>query len=38
MLGMKWSRRNELLKIDIIPNDNLAVYENLRNNLVYLEG
>tara|TARA_B100000767_G_scaffold275543_1_gene313194 strand:- start:4946 stop:10432 length:5487 start_codon:yes stop_codon:yes gene_type:complete len=36
MLGMKWSRRNELLKIDIIPNDNLAVYENLRNNLVYL--
>ena len=36
MLGMKWSRRNELLKIDIIPNDNLAVYENLRNNLLYL--
>ena len=36
MLGMKWSRRNELLKIDIIPNDNIAVYENLRNNLVYL--
>ena len=36
MLGQKWSRRNELLKIDIIPNDNLKVYENLRNNLVYL--
>jgi len=37
MLGQKWIRRNELLKIDIIPNTNLKVYENLRNNLSYLK-
>ena len=36
MLGQKFVRRNELLKIDIKPNDNLSVYENLRNNLGYL--
>ena len=36
MLGQKWIRRNELLSIDIIPNDNLKVYENLRDNLNYL--
>ena len=36
MLGQKWIRRNELLKIDIKPNENLAVYENLRDNLKYL--
>lgn len=37
MLGQKWIRRNELLKIDIKPNENLSVYENLRNNLSYLK-
>jgi hypothetical protein len=37
MLGQKWLKRNELLKIDIIPNDNLKIYENLRNNLAYLK-
>ena len=37
MLGQKWVRRNELLKIDVIPNDNLKVYEKLRNNLSYLK-
>ena len=36
MLGQKWIRRNELLKIDIRPNENLSVYENLRDNLKYL--
>ena len=36
MIGQKLVRRNELLKIDIKPNSNLAVYENLRNNLGYL--
>ena len=36
MLGQKWVRRNELLKIDVEPNTNLKVYENLRNNLSYL--
>jgi hypothetical protein len=38
MLGQKWIRRNELLQIDVKPNDNLSVYENLRNNLSYLKG
>lgn len=33
MLGQKWVRRNELLQIDIEPNENLKVYENLRDNL-----
>ena len=37
MLGQKWIRKNELVKIDIKPNDNLTVYENLRNNLSYLK-
>ena len=36
MIGQKWVRRNELLKIDVEPNTNLKVYENLRNNLSYL--
>jgi hypothetical protein len=36
MLGQKWIRRNELLKIDIQPNENLSVYENLKGNLSYL--
>ena len=29
--------RNELLKIDIQPNENLKVYEQLKNNLSYLK-
>lgn len=37
MVGQKWIRRNELIKIDIKPNDNISVYENLRNNLGYLK-
>ena len=37
MLGQKWIRRNELLKIDIKPNENLKIYEKLRNNLGYLK-
>ncbi len=37
MLGQKWIRRNELLKIDIEPNNNLKVYEKLRENLSYLK-
>jgi len=37
MLGQKWIRKNELVKIDIKPNDNISVYENLRNNLSYLK-
>lgn len=36
MIGQKWSRRNELLNIDVIPNSNLQIYENLRGNLKYL--
>lgn len=37
MLGQKWIRRNELLKIDIKPNENITIYEKLRNNLYYLK-
>ena len=37
MIGQKWIRRNELLKIDIIPNENIKIYEKLRNNLGYLK-
>ena len=37
MLGQKWIRKNELLKIDIKPNENIKVYEKLRNNLSYLK-
>jgi hypothetical protein len=37
MIGQKWIKKNELLKIDIIPNDNLNIYKNLRNNLRYLK-
>ena len=37
MIGQKWIRRNELLQIDIEPNENLKVYENLRDNLGYLK-
>jgi len=37
MLGQKWIRRNELLKIDIKPNENLKIYEKLRNNLAYIK-
>lgn len=36
MIGQKWSRRNELLNIDVIPNNNLQIYMNLRGNLKYL--
>lgn len=36
MIGQKWSRRNELLNIDVIPNSNLQIYQNLRGNLKYL--
>jgi len=37
MLGQKWIRKNELLKIDIIPNENIKIYEGLKNNLGYLK-
>lgn len=37
MIGQKWIRRNEMVMIDVKPNENLAVYENLRNNLSYLK-
>lgn len=37
MIGQKWIIRNELLKIDIIPNENLKTYEKLKNNLRILK-
>ncbi|ULY68456.1 putative VV A7-like early transcription factor large subunit [Chlorella virus XW01] len=36
MIGQKWTRKNELLQIDIVPNDSLIPYENLKGNLSYL--
>lgn len=36
MLGQKWIRRNELLNIDVEPNNNLRYYEELRGNLKVL--
>ena len=38
MIGQKWIRRNELVKIDIQPNENLKIYEKLRNNLSHLKN
>ena len=38
MIGQKWSRRNELLKIDIVPNENLNIYADLRKDLSYLRS
>ena len=36
MLGQKWVRRNELLQIDVEPNDSIKVYETLKGNLKML--
>jgi len=33
MIGQKWIRRNELLNIDIEPNNNMRIYEELGGNL-----
>ena len=33
MLGQKWLRRNEILTVDIEPNNNLRMYEELSGNL-----
>lgn len=38
MIGQKWMKRNELLNIDIEPNQNLRIYESLRGNLKYLKN
>ena len=38
MVGQKWIRKNELLKVDVEPNTNLKIYENLRENLLYLRN
>lgn len=33
MIGQKWLRRNEILSIDIEPNNNMRLYEDLEGNL-----
>jgi len=33
MIGQKWLRRNELLNIDVEPNNNIRIYEELGGNL-----
>ena len=37
MLGQKWIKKNELLDLDVEPIENLKVYEELRENLLYLK-
>ena len=37
MLGQKWIKRSEMLKIDIEPNENLKIYEELRGDLKFLK-
>jgi hypothetical protein len=37
MLGQKWIKRSEMLPIDIEPNDNLKVYEELKGSLKFLK-
>ena len=36
MLGQKWIKKNELLNIDVEPNDNIMIYEKLQDNLKIL--
>ena len=38
MIGQKWIKRNELINIDIIPNENIIVYEKSKNNLKNLKN
>ena len=37
MLGQKWIERTQMLKIDIEPEDNLKIYEELRGSLKFLK-
>ena len=37
MIGQKWLRKNELLDVDVEPNNNLRVYEQLSGNLDLLK-
>lgn len=36
MIGQKWIKRSDLLNIDVEPNNNLRIYEELRGNLKFL--
>lgn len=38
MIGTKWLQRNEMLKIDIEPNENIKVYEELRDTIKLLSN
>ena len=37
MLGHKWIKKNNLLNVDVEPNDNLKIYEDLRGDLLFLK-
>ena len=37
MLGQKWIKKNNLLNLDIEPNENIKIYEDLRGELYYLK-
>jgi len=38
MIGQTWTSRNEILGINVMPDENLKVYEKLRNDLAYLKN
>jgi hypothetical protein len=38
MIGMKWIQKNELLKVDVEPNENIKVYEELRDSIKILRN
>ena len=37
MIGQKWIKKNNLLNVDIEPNENLKIYEDLRGDLLFLK-
>jgi len=37
MLGQKWIKKNTILDVEIEPNDNLKIYEDLRGELLFLK-
>lgn len=36
MIGQKWIKRSDILNIDVEPNNNMRIYEELRGNLKFL--
>ena len=38
MIGTKWTQKNDLLKVDVEPNENIKVYEELRDSIKNLRN